>query len=81
MPLWLTACIVIGVDCAVDRLAGADTVVVVAVGDGISTAAGADQIPALGPVEGPPGTVVVADGVSIGRSLYSHGNRDSRENT
>ena len=67
LPQQLAAGVVISVDNTVDGFRGADTVVVVSIGDVGVTAACADQVPAFRPGECPAGAVKVADGVAADR--------------
>ena len=63
-PQQLAAGVVVGVGRAVYSLRCADTVVVIGIGDGMASTDGFDQIPALGPLKGPTGAVVVAGGIA-----------------
>ena len=63
-PEQLAAGVVVGVGRAVDSLRGADTVVVIGIGDGMASTDGFGQIPAFRPGEFPLGAVVVAGGIA-----------------
>ena len=74
IPDQLVAGVQILMDHAVHCLRGADAVQVVGVGNADIAVGSGGQFPAVLPPEGPPGAVVVADGIAADRIVGAYGN-------